>query len=307
VNVERQDIGVTLRVTPQISEGDAVRMEIFQEITAVNAALSAVTGRPEDVGVALSSRKVENTVVVSNHQTVVIGGLIQNDYRDNENKIPWLGDIPFLGWLFKTVSTEIQKTNLLVFLTPHIVRSPADHERETIRKREEFWDTSEEGLTLTEAEQDEKEEREEEALAAGLPPTEYAGRNPVRGQLVSHSKRYPLERMREIEEAAAENRRLRDEAEAARMRRPHYEVLAAVYRSERAATKLLTDLVDAGHDGTIVSTDSSGSVLYEIRLGPYAEMEEAQRTSDTIAGAYGLSPTVVVEKPEAAPEPEADE
>jgi general secretion pathway protein D len=306
VNVERQDIGVTLRVTPQISEGDAVRMEIFQEITAVNAALSAVTGRPEDVGVALSSRKIENTVVVANHQTVVIGGLIGNEYKDNENKIPWLGDIPFLGWLFKTVSTEIQKTNLLVFLTPHIVRSPADHERETIRKREEFWDTSEEGLKLTEAEAEEKAIREEEALAAGIPPTEYAGRNPVRGQLVAHSKRYPLERMREIEEAAAEQRRLRDEAEAARLRLPQYEVLAAVYRSERAATELLTDLVDAGYDGTLVSTDSAGSVLYEIRIGPFAEMDEAQRASESIAGAYGLSPTVVVGKP-GEPAPEEDE
>jgi general secretion pathway protein D len=305
VNVERQDIGVTLRVTPQISEGDAVRMEIFQEITAVNAALSAVTGRPEDVGVALSSRKVENTVVVSNHQTVVIGGLIQNDYRDNENKIPWLGDIPFLGWLFKTTSKEVQKTNLLVFLTPHIVRSPADHERETIRKREEFWSTSEEGLQLTEAEQEEKEAREEEAIAAGLPPEEYSGNNPVRGQLVAHSRRYPLDRMREIEDADAERKRLAAEEEAARIHRPHYDVLAAVYRSERAATELLTELVDAGYDGTLVSTDSAGTVLYEIRIGPYEEFEDAQKASDSMAGAFGLSPTVTVEKP--APSPEDDE
>jgi general secretion pathway protein D len=302
VNVERQDIGVTLRVTPQISEGDAVRMEIFQEITDVNAALSLVTGRPEDVGVALSSRKVENTVVVSNHQTVVIGGLIQDDYRDNENKIPWLGDIPFLGWLFKTTDKEIRKTNLLVFLTPHIVRSPADHERETIRKREEFWDASEAGMTLTEAEEEERQEREEEALAAGLPPEEYSGRNPVRGQLVSHSRRYPLDRMREIEEADAERKRLAEEAAAAALRHPHYTVLAAVYRNERAATDLLTDLVDAGYDGTLVASSSSGSVLYEIRVGPYPEMEDAQRAAESMAGAYGLSPEVLVQKPEPPPE-----
>jgi len=298
VNVERQDIGVTLRVTPQISEGDAVRLEIFQEITDVNAALSGVTGNPEDVGVSLSSRKVENTVVVANHETVVIGGLISDKFQDNENKVPWLGDIPFLGWLFKTTNKEITKTNLLVFLTPHIVRSPADLERETIRKREEFWQSSEEGLQLSQSEQEEAEKRRAEAEAAGIPPEEYAGRNPVRGQLVAHSNRYPLDRMREIEEQGAEaRRRSAEEAEAAR-RHPGYGVLAAVYRSEAAAAELLTELVDAGHDGTVVATESGGSVLYEIRLGPYREVRQAREASEAISGAFGLSPTVILETPD---------
>jgi general secretion pathway protein D len=295
VNVERQDIGVTLRVTPQISEGDAVRLEIFQEITDVNEALSGVTGNPEDVGVSLSSRKVENTVVVANHETVVIGGLISDKYGDNENKVPWLGDIPFLGWLFKTTSKELVKVNLLVFLTPHIVRTPADLERETIRKREEFWQNSEENLQLSEGEQEEADLRRIEAEAAGIEPEPYAGENPVRGELVKHSNRYPLDRMREIEEQGAETRRRAQEAAEAARHRPGYAVLAAVYRSEDAAAQLLTDLVDAGYDGTLLASESGGGLLYEIRLGPFAELKDAQLAVEAISGAFGLSPSVVVD------------
>ena len=304
VNVERQDIGVTLRVTPQISEGDAVRLEIFQEITDVNEALSGITGNTEDVGVSLSSRKVENTVIVSNHETVVIGGLISDKYADNENKIPWLGDIPFLGWLAKTTGKSLIKANLLVFLTPHIVRSPQDLERETIRKREEFWQTSEEGLQLPEHEQEEADQRRAEAEAAGIEPEPYTGNNPVRGELVKHSVRYPLDRMREIEEQSSEARRRAAEEAAAAKHAPGYTVLAAVYRSEPAARELLTELVDAGYDGALVATQNKGELLYEIRLGPYQELKEAQVASEAISGSFGLEPSVVVEAQEGTEEDE---
>ena len=136
VNVERQDIGVTLRVTPQITEGDALRLEIFQEITDINESLIPITGSAESVGVPLSSRRIENTVVVADGETIVIGGMLSDSYKDNVTKVPWLGDIPVLGWLFKTTTRSLKKTNLLVFLTPHIVRSTDDLEYQTIRKRE---------------------------------------------------------------------------------------------------------------------------------------------------------------------------
>ena len=109
-----------------------------------------------------------------------------------------------------------------------------DVEHETIRKREEFWDRSEEGVQLSEREQEEADKRRQEAEAAGLPPEEYVGNNPVRGQLIEHAKRYPLERMREIEENdAAAKRQAAEEAEAFE-RHPGYGVLAAVYRDEKA-------------------------------------------------------------------------
>ena len=140
-------------MTPQISEGDTLRLEIFQEVTAVNEGLTGLTGSADQVGVALSNRKIENVVTVSDEETVVIGGLIDENQEDKESKVPWLGDIPILGWLFKTTSDSIQKRNLLVFLTPHIIRNKAQLARQTIRKREEFWASSETGAGLSDSEQ----------------------------------------------------------------------------------------------------------------------------------------------------------
>ena len=294
-NIERQDIGITLRVTPQISEGDTVRLEIFQEITDISEALSRQTGPPQEVGVSLSNRQVENTVVVSDGETVVIGGLISDRYQDTVTKVPWLGDIPGLGWLFKSTSKSLTKENLLIFLTPHIVRTAADLERETIRKRAEFWDQSDEALELSEKEKREHQKRRQEAEAAGIEFVPADSRNPVRTQLEAHAKKYPVERMREIEQAeeaeADAKRRAAEEAETA----PRFGVLAATFRNESAATDSLQQLIDAGFDGTLVSGDTDGTVLYEVRLGPYPSIEAAREVSGVIRETFGLAPTVLVE------------
>ncbi len=294
VNVERQDIGVTLRVTPQISEGDQVRLQIFQQLTDTNSSLQGQVGNPEDVGVALSNREVENVVVVSDDETVVIGGLISDDYEDIESKVPWLGDIPFLGWLFKSTNRTLTKVNLLVFLTPHIVRTAEELEEQTIRKREEFWDRSQQGLQLSSTEQEEANRRRAAAEAAGLPVQPYFGRNPVRGRLLGHGRRYPVERMLEIERE--EQKRLERESQSqTEPSGPAYSVLGGVFRDETAATELLTELVDAGYDGALVSSDANGTVLLEVRIGPYDTFEQAEATSNTVRDSFGLSPTVLVE------------
>jgi general secretion pathway protein D len=294
-NIERQDIGITLRVTPQISEGDNLRLRIFQEITDVNLALSAVTGNPQEVGVSLSSRTVENTVVVSDSETVVIGGLISDKYEDNESKVPWLGDIPILGWAFKSTNRSSTKTNLLIFLTPNIIRTEAELAYETIRKREEFWENSEGALDLTTKEKKAQEKRRVEAQAAGLDLEPYKGRNPVRGRLLEHGKRYPVERMREIEEQRRREREggTLDPTASAGSR---YGVLAATFRDEGAAAATLQELMDAGFDGTLVSGDSSGTVLYEVRVGPFDSLEEAEVASSTLADSFDLIPTVTIER-----------
>jgi general secretion pathway protein D len=297
VNVERQDIGVTLRVTPQITEGETVRLQVFQEITDVNDALSAQVGDPEQVGVALSNRKIDQNVVVGDGETVVIGGLISDRYVDTLSKVPWLGDIPLLGWGFKSTNRSLQKINLLVFLTPHIVRNPLDHERETIRKREEFWERSADSLQLSDREKQEIEDRREVARRAGVSFPDYTGRNPVRTRLLAHAGQYPVERMLAIEEAERQQREstLRDGETAAG---PAYAVLAAVFRDEAAAMTLLQELVDAGYDGRLVSADAEGEVVMELRLGPYATLAEAEQASESVRGSFGLSPSVIVERSE---------
>ncbi|NNM53003.1 MAG: type II secretion system secretin GspD [Pseudomonadales bacterium] len=115
--IERKDVGITLKVVPHISDGKLVRLEVDQEVSAV---LPEVTG-VHAADLITSTRNIKTTVLVNNHQTIVLGGLMQNDTTNSESKVPLLGDIPFLGWLFKASGDNVTKTNLLIFLTPTIV------------------------------------------------------------------------------------------------------------------------------------------------------------------------------------------
>lgn len=302
-NIERQDIGITLRVTPQISEGDTLRLEIFQEVTAVNEGLTGITGSAQEVGVALSNRKIENVVTVSDEETVVIGGLIDENLQDQEHKVPWLGDIPILGWLFKTTGDSIQKRNLLVFLTPHIIRNKEQHAQQTIRKREEFWASSEASSQLSDSERKASARRLEETRAAGLELPDAGDTNPVRAQLDSHRKRYPVELMRELEARRASSRVGRAEPPSAAPlpgERPaadrRWGVLAATYGDEAEAAAMLEQLLAAGHDGALVSEEHEGTLLYEVRLGPYPGESEAEGAAAALRDAFRLAPTVYVEE-----------
>ncbi len=299
VNVERQEIGVTLRVTPQITEGQSLRLDIFQEITGIDTNLSATVGSSENVGVALTNRRVENTVVVADGETIVIGGLIRDVYSDNLSKVPWLGDIPILGWLFKTERRNLTKENLLIFLTPQIVRSPADLEYETLRKREEFRQRSMEALQLSDKERKELEAKNAKAAALGLPPAGGHGRNPARRVVQQHEDRYPLERMRDIEQQREQQMLEKEEQERASRNGPRYSVLAAVFSTEAAAATTLTELVDGGHDGFIVSSDSGGALIFQVVLGPYEDVGEARDAAAEVRAGFSLAPTVIVGEPQA--------
>lgn len=115
-NVERKDTGITLKITPQISEGEYVKLDIYQEISAVK------DNKGQATDLVTTKRSAKTSVVVKDKQTVVIGGLIQDQDTETVNKIPILGDIPLLGWLFKTKHKERIKTNLMIVLTPRIIR-----------------------------------------------------------------------------------------------------------------------------------------------------------------------------------------
>jgi Flp pilus assembly secretin CpaC len=298
VNVERQDIGVTLRVTPQITEGNTLRLEIFQEISAINEGLIEVTGAAESVGVPLSTRSIENTVVVSDGETIVVGGLISDQYDDVIRKVPWFGDIPIIGWLFKTTSKQLTKTNLLVFLTPHIIRNPADLELETIRKREEFTESAGVEIGRIEEVRAHEAERKAEAEAAGELYRPEKNANPVRTAVLQHQALYPLERMRDIEQQQQQQQQAAEAAIQAARSAPRYFLQAAIYSDPDAAVRQLTDLVDAGYDGNLVSGDVGGVVLYEVQLGPFESIEAAERVAKTLRRSHGLKPTVMLAPPE---------
>lgn len=117
---ERKDVGLTLKLTPQISEGGLVKMKILQEVSSVDE-----TSRNNPAGLTTNKRAIETTVTVDDGSIVAIGGLIQEAVSDGENKVPLLGDIPGLGWLFKYQQKQRKKTNLMVFLKPSILRDEA--------------------------------------------------------------------------------------------------------------------------------------------------------------------------------------
>ena len=117
--IERKDVGITLRIRPQIGEGGAVRMTIFQEQSSVKETTAAGT---TNAGPSTTKRSIENTVVVDDGAILVLGGLIEDRFVTTRNKVPLLGDIPFLGALFRSESRERRRTNLIVFLRPIVLR-----------------------------------------------------------------------------------------------------------------------------------------------------------------------------------------
>lgn len=119
-SVERKDVGINLKIKPQISEGDYIRMDISQEISAVK------NDRGQAIDLVTTKRAAKTSIVVKNKETIVLGGLIQDQEEEIVRKVPFLGDIPGLGWLFKTKNKTRSKTNLMILLTPHIVKDNAD-------------------------------------------------------------------------------------------------------------------------------------------------------------------------------------
>jgi general secretion pathway protein D len=115
--VERKDVGLTLKVKPQINENGTVKLVIYQETSAVKAGTELAANGP-----TTNKRTIESTVLVDDGNIVVLGGLLQDTYTGNQDKVPGLGDVPFFGNLFKNESRGRKKTNLMVFLRPVVVR-----------------------------------------------------------------------------------------------------------------------------------------------------------------------------------------
>jgi len=120
---EYRDVGKILKITPHVTEGRLVRMQISLEVTAIDQKATSTTGTTLPVTL---KRTVDTTVIIKDQQTVVIGGLIDDSTTENENKVPVLGDMPLLGWLFRKRKEETIKTNLYVFLTPRVIKNPGE-------------------------------------------------------------------------------------------------------------------------------------------------------------------------------------
>ena len=112
--IERKDVGLTLRVRPQVNENGTVKMTVFQEVSSISDTSSA--------GLITNKRSIESSVLVEDGSIVVLGGLLQDDYSGKQDKVPGIGDVPLFGNLFKSEQRSRKKTNLMVFLRPVVLR-----------------------------------------------------------------------------------------------------------------------------------------------------------------------------------------
>ncbi|MGC3964988.1 MAG: hypothetical protein QM803_17180 [Rhodocyclaceae bacterium] len=117
--IEYKDVGLTLKIKPQITEGGSIRMEIFQEASSV---LSTST----TTGPTTSKRSLQSTVIADDGAIIALGGLVEDSYADGRDKVPLLGDMPVIGPLFRYDTRQRNKTNLLIFLRPKVIRTAED-------------------------------------------------------------------------------------------------------------------------------------------------------------------------------------
>ncbi len=131
--IERKDVGLTLKVKPQISANGTVKLTIYQEVSAVDSSSASSANGP-----TTNKRTIESNVLVDDGSVVVLGGLLQDNFTGNNDKIPGLGDLPFFGSLFKSNSRTRKKSNLMVFLRPVVVRDAASSDRLSMERYEQM-------------------------------------------------------------------------------------------------------------------------------------------------------------------------
>ena len=155
-------MGVILDITPHINQGNFIRLKISLQSTKLTSAATSTT--PTTL-----KRTAKTTTVVKDNETIVIGGLVGDSTEDDTYRIPLLGDIPFLGWLFKTHSTTREKTNMYVFLTPHIVRTKQDADKIYQEKREGMGEVVEGIIKLNEKILEQKQQSESKPAENKVP------------------------------------------------------------------------------------------------------------------------------------------
>lgn len=133
--ISREDVGITLKVKPHIHDGQAIRLDV--EATAESVDTTTVDGSADLI---TNKRSIKTVILAENRETIVLGGLIRDEMREIESKVPLLGDIPLLGWLFRSKSTTAVKSNLMVFLRPSIVSNGSEARALTLEKYDGIWE-----------------------------------------------------------------------------------------------------------------------------------------------------------------------
>ena len=149
--IQREDVGLTLEVTPHIHDGNLVRLKVHQEVSEVDPASLTVIGAQGSADLITNVRTIDTTILADNQEVIIIGGLIRDKKTASTSKVPLLGNMPGLGFLFRSSSTTTQKQNLLVFLRPTVLDSRVAITTETKRKFSSIYEIEIEGKDPTNA------------------------------------------------------------------------------------------------------------------------------------------------------------
>lgn len=259
--IERQDIGVTLKVTPHINEGASLRLEIEQEISSI-APSASLTAQAVDL--VTNKRSIKSTILAEDGQVIVLGGLIQDDVTRTDSKVPLLGDIPWLGALFRSTQESHIKRNLMVFLRPTVVRDRAGLAALSGKKYSDIRviETDSASPTLLPA----NPERLFDGQGEPAPAIDLRANEPTQGSLA------PRPSSAEANRAPA---RATTQAAA-----PGDWVIQLASLSNRASAEALQERLAT--QGYAVYTRPAGGTT-RVYVGPFAERAEANRLRDQLS------------------------
>lgn len=137
--IQREDVGLTLKVIPHVHDGNSIRLEIEQEVSEVDQTGTIDIGNDGSADLITNIRTIETTVLSENGEVVILGGLTRDKKSESERGVPLLKDIPLIGYLFKAKSVRTEKQNLLVFIRSTVIASSSDMESQTTRKYDNVW------------------------------------------------------------------------------------------------------------------------------------------------------------------------
>ncbi len=265
---EYRDVGKTLKITPQINKDRMVRLNLSLEVSSLE---STTEFRPTTL-----KRTVDTTVMVKDSSTVVIGGLIDDNFSQTEYKVPCLGDIPGVGWLFKTRSKGNEKSNLFIFITPKVIQNPDEATRVYQSKKETIEQVREMQIKLYRGGED----------PMVTPPVET-------GPLNDSGPESRINDQNATGSASREAVRPAEGESVGRAAPGGYLLQVQSLADEMSAIQAVARLKQMGHAAYIAATDVDGKIWYRIQIGGFPDRAAAQITRDALSG-QGLADTLII-------------
>lgn len=289
--VERKDVGLMLKVRPQISENGTVKMAIYQEVSKIDTATLSNTNGP-----STSKRSIESNVVVDDGSIIVIGGLLEDSYQQSQDKVPVMGDLPVVGGLFRSENRSRNKTNLMVFLRPIVVRDNATSDAlvmdryEAIRALQQATQPAASTVMKSVSGAPVLPPLPERAPTASSPtPTQPAAPVPApMQQLTPVAPPPPAQGMAPQSSAPLESTPPAAQAQAPA---PQYYVNVGVFGKDAESRSALSKLRGSALPLSLQAVDTNRGTLTRVRVGPF-NTEDAANAAAAAVRKLALNATV---------------